>query len=120
MRRSAALLTTLIALGGAGCLGTAGDATHAKVERNGEIAGTLRMIGGPPPGRRLLRHAGIRVYAAGRLVARTTTDTHGRFQLALPPGLYRLTLADGSRLLPAQVHVAANETGRLYLTLSVK
>ena len=111
---------TLIALGGAGCLGTAGDTTHPKVEQNGEIDGILRMIGGSPPGRRLPRHTGISVYAADRLVARTTTDAHGRFRLSVAPGLYRLTLTDGSRLLPAQVHVAVNETGRLRLTLSVK
>jgi hypothetical protein len=114
-------MVTLIALGGAGCLGTAvGDATHAKVERSGEITGTLRMIGGPAPGRRLLRHTGIRVYAADRLVARTTTDAHGTFRLVVAPGLYRLTLTDGSRLTPTLVHVAANEAGRLHLTLSVK
>ena len=111
---------TLIALGGAGCLGTACGATQARVERSGAIAGTLRMIGGPAPGRRLLRHTGIRDYAADRLVARTTTDARGRFRLSLAPGDYRLTLTDGSRLSPTQVHVAANETGRLRLTLSVK
>jgi hypothetical protein len=78
------------------------------------------MIGGPAPGRRLLRHTCIRAYESDHVVARTTTDAHGRFRLVLAPGSYRLTLADGSGLRPRHIQVAANETGRVHLTLSVR
>jgi len=121
MRRQTALILSVIAvLGAPACLGSAGDATHAKVERPGAIAGTLWMIGGPAPGHRLLRNTGVRVLAANRVVANTTTDGRGRFHVALAPGRYRLALTNGSLLLPPHVDVAASQTARIRLTLSVK
>ena len=110
----------LIALGAAGCGGMADRVTGAQSDAEGQISGTLWMIGGPAPGRRLLRHTGIRVYAGTNAVASTTTDAHGRFQLVLAPGRYRLTLRDGSQLLPKHVAVAANASRRVHLTLDVK
>jgi hypothetical protein len=120
MRRRAGLTMALIALGTAGCGGTADHVTRSTGERNGEITGTLRMVGGPAPGRRLLGHTGVRVYAGGSVVRDMTTDAEGRFDLVLPAGRYRLTLRNGSELLPRHVDVTAGETGRLRLTLSVK
>jgi Carboxypeptidase regulatory-like domain len=120
MRKAVALVMAVIALGAAGCGGTADRVTDGSGDRHGRIVGTLRMIGGPAPGRRLLRHAGIRVYAGGAVVASTTTDAEGRFRLVLPAGRYRITLRDGSRLQPTPVDVTAGTTDRLHLTLSVK
>ena len=108
----AALCTT-------GCLGSSGGGTRATTEPDRAIAGTLWMSGGPAPGHRRLRHTGLRVYEAGRMVATTPTDGRGRFHLALPPGRYQLE-ADGMELLPRRVDVAPNETARIRLTLSVK
>jgi hypothetical protein len=113
-------MMAVVALGAAGCGGMADRATRHRSHGEGQIAGTLRMVGGPAPGRRLLRHTGIDVHAGTRVVASLTTDAHGRFRLVLPPGRYRLTLRNGSELLPRHVDVAANETGRLHLTLSVR
>ncbi len=121
MRPQAVLILSVIAvLCAAGCLGSAGDATHAKGGRQGAIAGTLWMIGGPAPGHRLLRNTGIRVLAANRVVASTTTDGRGRFHVGLAPGRYRLELTNGSVLLPRHVDLAASQTARIRLTLSVK
>jgi hypothetical protein len=93
---------------------------QAKGERQGAIAGTLWMIGGPAPGHRLLRNTGIHVLAANRVVASTTTDSGGRFHVALAPGRYRLALTTGSLLLPRHVDIVASTTARIRLTLSVK
>jgi hypothetical protein len=120
MRRRVAYMLALIALGEAGCGGMADRVTGAPSHGEGQIAGTVRMIGGPAPGRRLLRHTGIDVYAGTRVVASMMTDAHGRFRLVLPPGRYRFTLGNGSELLPRHVDVAANDVDRLRLTLSVK
>jgi hypothetical protein len=120
MRRQVALIAAVIvALSAAGC-GSAGDTTRGTGERRGAIAGTLWMVGGPAPGHRLLRRTGIRVLAANRVVASTTTDARGRFHVALAPGRYRLTLTNGSLLLPRQVDIAESQTARIRLTLSVK
>jgi hypothetical protein len=121
MRRQVVLIPAMIVvLSAAGCLGSAGDATHGTGERRGAIAGTLWMIGGPAPGHRLLRNTGIRVLAANRVVASTTTDARGRFRIALAPGRYRLALVNGSLLLPRHVDIAESQTARIRLTLSVK
>jgi hypothetical protein len=81
MQRRAGLIVSVIAvLSAPAGLGSTGNATHAKGERQGAIAGTLWMIGGPAPGHRVLRNTGIRVLAANRVVASTTTDGRGRFQ----------------------------------------
>jgi hypothetical protein len=117
-RRAGLTLAVIVALAGSGCLGWEGGESHSG--RHVAIAGTLWMSGGPAPGRRRLRITGIRVLAGTRVVARTTTDRRGRFQLVLAPGRYRLTLTDGSGLLPKYVEVAANRTARIRLTLSVK
>jgi hypothetical protein len=120
MRRQVALIpAVIVVLSAAGC-GSAGDATHGTGERRGAIAGTLWMIGGPAPGHRLLRNAGIRVLAANRVVASTTSDGRGRFHIALAPGRYDLALKNGSLLRPRHVEIAASQTARVRLTLSVK
>jgi len=94
--------------------------SHATAQ-DGEIAGTLWMSGGPAPGHRRLRNTGIRVLAERRVVATTTTDSRGRFRIALAPGRYRFALITGSGVrLPRQVDVAADTTSRIRLTLSVK
>jgi hypothetical protein len=120
MRRAVALMMAVVALGAAGCGGTADRVAYSDGGQKGRITGTLRMIGGPAPGRRLLRQTGIRVYADGTVVASTATDADGRFHLVLPEGRYRFTLRDGSELLPRHVDVTAGTTGRLHLTFSVK
>lgn len=113
-------MMALIALGGAACGGTADRAIDATEARHGTITGTLRMIGGPAPGRRLLRHTGIDVYSGGTVVGGTATDARGRFRLVLTPGRYRFTLRNGSELFPRHVDVTTNERGHIHLTLSVK
>jgi hypothetical protein len=121
MQRRAGLIVSVIAvLSAPAGLGPTGNATHAKGERQGAIAGTLWMIGGPAPGHRVLRNTGIRVLAANRVVASTTTDGRGRFHVTLAPGRYRLALTNGSLLLPRHVDVATSQTARIRLTLSVK
>lgn len=95
--------------------------TQATDHQQGVIAGTLGMIGGPGPGHRRLRRTSIRVVAAARAVATTTTDKRGRFRIALPAGRCQLALTNGSgRLTPTHLDVAASGTTRVTLTLSVK
>jgi hypothetical protein len=118
-RRAGLILSAIAVLSAPACLGSTGTAIHAS-ERQGAIAGTLWMIGGPAPGHRVLRNTGIRVLAANRVVASTTTDGRGRFHVALAPGRYRLALTNGSLLLPRHVDVATSQTARIRLTLSVK
>jgi len=118
-RRAGLILSVIAVLSAPAGLGSTGNATHAKGERQGAIAGTLWMIGGPAPGHRVLRNTGIRVLAANRVVA-STTDGRGRFHVTLAPGRYRLALTNGSLLLPRHVDVATSQTARIRLTLSVK
>jgi hypothetical protein len=120
MRRGLALGMAVIALGAARCGGMADRATSTNGMQNGRITGTLRMIGGPAPGRRLLTHTRFRVNSPGNAVASPTTDAKGRFDLVLPAGRYRLTLRNGSELLPRHVGVTPGQTSRLHVTLSVK
>jgi hypothetical protein len=122
MRRRAGLaLMVIAALSAAGCGGSAGAGTRTTAERDGAVAGTLWMIGGPAPGHRRLRNAGIRVLAGDRVVATTTSDRHGRFHVMLAPGRYELALAQSDGLLlPRHVDVAADATARIRVTLSVK
>jgi hypothetical protein len=52
---------------------------------------------------------------SGRTVAATDTDSHGRYQLVLPPGPYTLTATTGStypRCPPVQVTVRAGTATR--------
>ena len=81
----------------------------------------MRLVGGPAPGRRLMRGATIEVLAGRRLVARVRTDEHGRFHVAAAPGRYRFRLKGGPELLPLTgALVTAAHTTRLHLILNAK
>ena len=70
----------------------------------------------PCPGRPV-RGARVEVYAAGRLVAGTTTDASGRFRLAVPTGRYTITAHNVG--LPTQVSRDVTVTGPLDVDLVV-
>jgi hypothetical protein len=86
----------------------------------GRISGTLRLVGGPAPGLRRIKHAKVNIIAGARVVATMTTDDRGRFHLALPGGRYRFLLAGGQELLPPTAVVAATGTTHLSLRLEAK
>ena len=102
----------------AGCFGSAAHGTSESAET--AISGTLRLVGGPAPGLRPIRHAKVNVIAGARVVATMTTDERGRFSLKLPPGTYAFALKGGPGLLPPTAVVAATGTTHLSLRLEAK
>jgi hypothetical protein len=121
MRRGAGIAICVLAVAaGAGCLGSAAHISSSASTRRGVVVGTLRMVGGPAPGIRRLGRARIDVVDGTRVVAIMMTDDRGRFRVGLPPGRYRLRLADGGELLPRHVDVTPAKTVHVLLKLEVK
>jgi len=87
----------------------------------GAIQATVRIVGGPAPGSRLLTGEPIEVLADRHVVARLKTDEHGRFRLSVAPGRYRFRERGGPELLPLTgAVVRAGHTTALRLTLNAK
>jgi hypothetical protein len=110
-----------------GCVGSAGNPTSGPAETAssspailGRISGTLRLVGGPAPGLRPIRHTNVKVIAGKRVVATMTTDDRGRFDLTLPGDRYHFILPGGQELLPPTALVAAGGTTHLSLRLDAK
>jgi hypothetical protein len=116
------VISALVALAVTGCTGWSGHGQGSGGEQpQGAIAATVRLVGGPAPGNRLMKGEAIEVLAGNHLVARVRTDRHGRFHLALAPGRYRFRLKGGPALLPlAGALVTAAQTTRLHLILNAK
>jgi hypothetical protein len=115
-RRTAAFLS-ILALAGAGCMGSA---AHSATTPTTGIGGRARQIGGPWPGRRPLANVRIHVLAGDQVVGLVRTDEHGRFSLRLPPGTYRVELDGGQDLQPGRVTVEASGTTYVSLKQYVK
>jgi hypothetical protein len=120
--RRAPVIATLIALAAAGCTGWSSHGQGSgEGQPHGMIEATVRLVGGPAPGNRLMRREAIEVLAGRQLVARVRTDAHGRFRLSIVPGLYRFRLCGGPDLRPlTPVVVTATHTTRLHLILNAK
>jgi hypothetical protein len=128
MRAKGAIILSVSALvASSGCVGSAADPTSGPAETAssspasmGRIGGTLRLVGGPAPGLRPIRHTKVNVIAGERVVATMTTDDRGRFDLTLPGGRYRFILPGGQELLPPTALVAASGTTHLSLRLDAR
>jgi hypothetical protein len=125
MRQKGAIILCVSALmASSGCIGSAANPTSGPAETAssspaimGRISGTLRLVGGPAPGLRPIRHTKVNVIAGERVVATMTTDDGGRFGLTLPGGRYHFILPGGQELLPPTAVVAAGGTTHLSLRL---
>jgi hypothetical protein len=120
--RRALVIATLIALAAAGCTGWSSHGQgRGEGQPHGTIEATVRLVGGPAPGNRLMKGEAIEVLAGNHLVARVRTDNHGRIELAVAPGRYRFRLPGGPDLRPlTPAVVTAAHTTRLHLILNAK
>jgi hypothetical protein len=128
MRQKGTIILCVSALmASSGCIGSAANPTIGPAETAsssqaimGRISGTLRLVGGPAPGLRPIRHTKVNVMAGERVVATMTTDDRGRFDLPLPEGRYHFILPGGQELLPPTALVAASGTTHLSLRLDAR
>ncbi|MDR3414930.1 MAG: carboxypeptidase regulatory-like domain-containing protein [Nevskia sp.] len=92
----------------------AADSQLAALDSSGSVQGTVIGNDQKPI-------AGVRIElsnAAGKIVARTTTDSAGRFSIAgVTPGSYHVTAAKDDDLAAADVEVSGGAASRTALTL---
>lgn len=102
LRYPAVTVTLLLMTGSAAACSSSKPATASQhvAAGGGTVTGTLRLVGGPPPG--VDRPASGEVYAfakadrAGNAIAKVKTSAHGTFTISLPPGTYYLAATSPS------------------------
>lgn len=84
----------------------------------GRVTGTLRLVGGPPPGTRHTEpHQIFHVLRGSRVIRSIRSDSQGLFAFSLPAGHYRLTMGPNTPISPTVLDVAAGSTTHLPLTI---
>jgi hypothetical protein len=108
--------TSLVLATAAACA----DSTSPGKSGSATIAGTVREVGGPPPGLDIGIVADITVSGDGSYNLKSATD--GTFKISVPPGTYRITaaLGNGFPCDSQQVITKDNATSSVTVTCSVK
>ena len=98
--RAALIVVTLLTpfLGGCSNASSSDSQSVASARATGTLTGTVRLYGGPPnpaTGRQALNgepsaNQLVSVLSGSQVVARVTSDSSGRFSVALHPGAYTL------------------------------
>lgn len=66
------------------------------------VSGRIMLVGGPldgsgsAPGPRPYSGLGVLAYPSGKIPRRSTTDSDGRYQLVLVPGIYKIVVPGAS------------------------
>jgi hypothetical protein len=79
------------------------------------------LIGGPCVCPRPLKNSAFALRSHGHVVATVTTDTHGRFSLAVPAGRYRITTIRGAPYVfrRRMIRVSADRATRVALQFGI-
>jgi hypothetical protein len=127
MTRPALTLAAALALSAGGCIGS--SSTHSSVinphlargTADGSVVGSLKIVGGPPPGtNRPEPHQVFRVLSGSKVVREVTTDGQGRFAFLLQPGTYALRMGPNTPIDPTTLSVAAAQITHLQLEIVAK
>jgi hypothetical protein len=88
---------------------------------DGRVVGTLRIVGGPPPGDlRPEPNDSFQVVSGTQAIRSVKADGNGRFSFSLPAGSYGLTMGPNTPITPRILRVVAGVTIHLPLTIQAK
>jgi hypothetical protein len=137
MRRfTIVVVLVFLSLAGSGCFDSSTRRTSSSnqpdktAQRSGPdaisglLTGRATVSGGPCVCPRPLKHGVFELRAGGEVAATITTDKHGRFNMAVPAGRYRISTITGAPLAlypirPRTIEISADETTQIALRFGI-
>jgi len=80
--------------------------------RDGRVSGSIRLCGGPAPGRCVARDGTVSVLDRHDRVVATETTAHARFSFTLPAGSYTLVASTAGVRAQRPIRIRAERTLR--------